>query len=80
MEARGKAWKILAGRETKASPWSNEMHKKGTAKPSDGEAALGYGEVDGAGRGRCIAADFGGVVDEVAGDCDWDTWSEQQVD
>ena len=46
------------------------MHQEGTAEPSDGEAALGYGKVDGAGGGGGVGADLGGVVDEVAGDGD----------
>lgn len=60
----------MAGRQTKGSPWSDEMHEKRAAESSDGEAALGYGEEDGAGCGGGVAADFGGVVDEIAGDGD----------
>ena len=46
------------------------MHQEGTAEPSDGEATLGYGEVDGAICRGCVGADFGGVIDEVASDGD----------
>ena len=46
------------------------MHQEGAAETADGEATLGYCEEDGAGGGRGVGADFGGVVDEIAGDGD----------
>lgn len=46
------------------------MHQKRAAETAYSKAALGYGEVDGAGGGGGVGADFGGVVDEVAGDGD----------
>ena len=46
------------------------MHQEGAAETADGEATLGYGEEDGAGGGRRVSADFGGVVDKIAGDGD----------
>ena len=51
-------------------PWTDEVHQKGTAEPSNGEATLGDGQIDSAGGGGGVGADFGGVVDEVAGDGD----------
>ena len=53
-------------------PRLDEFHGERAAEAADCEAALGYGEIDGAEGGGGVAADFGGVVDEVAGNCHCD--------